>query len=762
MASILTNQSAIVALQTLRDTNRNLTQVQDQISTGRAVANARDNAAIFAISTVIESDIESFRAINESLSLGSSTVAVGRTAAEQVTSLLQETQSLIVSAQEENVDRSQIQTGVAANRDQIVSIINAAQFNGLNLVRGEENVSVLSSLDRAADGSVTASQITVNRQNLELNTGTFDSTATAAVTLGTPSLATITGTPDADTVPNASTFEIGSSTTATAGQTFSFDLGGTTITTAAFTGGEDADAIATALETAANAAGVNGFTFSTVTAATSDSGNAELVITAQNGTADTTVGNLTSTAADTVGNTSTLDLSGLTITANDTVSVDIGGQTVTTAALTGGETAQQVFDALNTAFGNLSTPPAGVTLSFDSGTGVATVTADNTVTAASPVAVGNLTQNPQDTVGNQSIIDIDLSSITVGSGDVFSFTIGTETINTAALSGGEDADALAAAIQTAIGLASLPTGITATATAAGGGNPARITIDAANGTADTTVSSLTRTTGGAATAGTATAANIDGLTPAATATVNASASSIDGESPAAQAVDTASEANIDGLTPVAQNATSTLTFQAGAVAANEGFRIALGVGSTTRNFDFVAREGDTINDVAASLEAQIRNAGIDGVSVSLNRAEDPTANNAVLSVTAANGTTATVAASNTSGGNNVAGGGLSALGSIDVSTAEGAESALTAIEGLLQTSIDAAAAFGSVENRIEIQSEFVSRLTDSLRVGVGSLVDADLEEASARLQSLQVQQQLGTQALSIANQAPQSILALFR
>ncbi|MCH3802113.1 hypothetical protein LZB51_08935, partial [Campylobacter jejuni] len=53
------------------------------------------------------------------------------------------------------------------------------------------------------------------------------------------------------------------------------------------------------------------------------------------------------------------------------------------------------------------------------------------------------------------------------------------------------------------------------------------------------------------------------------------------------------------------------------------------------------------------------------------------------------------------------------------------------------------------------------KLTDSLKTGIGALVDADMEEASARLQALQTQQQLGIQSLSIANQAPQSILSLF-
>ena len=88
---------------------------------------------------------------------------------------------------------------------------------------------------------------------------------------------------------------------------------------------------------------------------------------------------------------------------------------------------------------------------------------------------------------------------------------------------------------------------------------------------------------------------------------------------------------------------------------------------------------------------------------------------------------------------------------------------LNAIVGtLIQTAIGAAAEFGSVEKRIEIQSSFVSGLSDAMKVGIGSMVDADMEETSARLQALQVQQQLGIQSLSIANQAPQNVLSLFR
>ncbi|WP_330696762.1 flagellin [Fontisubflavum oceani] len=109
-----------------------------------------------------------------------------------------------------------------------------------------------------------------------------------------------------------------------------------------------------------------------------------------------------------------------------------------------------------------------------------------------------------------------------------------------------------------------------------------------------------------------------------------------------------------------------------------------------------------------------------------------------------------------------ASGGLFGLGAIDVTTTESSNAALDNIETMIQTSIDAAAAFGSTQGRIETQSNFVGQLIDSLKSGIGTLVDADMEEASARLQALQVQQQLATQSLSIANQAPQSILSLFR
>jgi len=95
---------------------------------------------------------------------------------------------------------------------------------------------------------------------------------------------------------------------------------------------------------------------------------------------------------------------------------------------------------------------------------------------------------------------------------------------------------------------------------------------------------------------------------------------------------------------------------------------------------------------------------------------------------------------------------------LDVTSA----TALDDVEAAIASAVSAAAEFGSVQKRLEIQGDFVKALTDALSEGVGSLVDANMEEEAARLSALQVQQRLGIQSLSIANSAPQSILALFR
>lgn len=197
MSSILTNNGAMVALQTMKQINRSMSQVQGQISTGLKVGTAKDNAATWAISKVMESDVAGFKTIQDSLSLGSSTVNVARNAAETTVKLLTEIKEKIVGAQEQNVDRGKIQTDIAQLRDQIASVVNSAQFNGLNMVNGQAQnpVSILSSLDRSAGGTVQSGtiEISLDATNLTSDVGVE---LTAAAHAGTGVAQTITDTND--------------------------------------------------------------------------------------------------------------------------------------------------------------------------------------------------------------------------------------------------------------------------------------------------------------------------------------------------------------------------------------------------------------------------------------------------------------------------------------------------------------------------------------------------------------------------------------
>jgi flagellin len=380
----------------------NLNKTQADISTGKSVASAKDNAAVWAISKVMESDVEGFKGISDSLAVGNATLTVARQASESVTKLLTEMKGKIVAAQADNVDRAKLQTDIVALRGQIESVVGAAQFNGLNLVNGsEDQVNVLSSLDRSGTG-VSSSNITVDAQNLSTTAGA----ALSGGSLGTLSAASVT---------NATPVTL---------QTFTFQGGGGAL--------------------AANA----------------------------------------------------------------------------------------------------------------------------------------------------------------------------------------------------------PT--------------------AAPGTATSLIA---------------------------------------------------------------------------------GDAIELTVGSTTGRY--VVQEGDTNTELAAGLSAALTQGGLSSNDFTLAAA------GGVLTITNNTNAAAGVSVAASRGD-----GGLAGLNAIDVT--DDPEAALAGIENMLQTSINAAASFGSVQKRIDIQSEFVGQLTDSLKTGIGALVDTNMEEASARLQALQVQQQLATQALSIANQQPQGLLSLFR
>ncbi|SOC06750.1 flagellin [Rhodobacter maris] len=192
MSSILTNSSAMVALQTLKGINSNLAQTQSEISTGKSVSSAKDNSAIWAISKVMESDVAGFETLSTNLATGQSMVSVARTATESITDDLKSIKEKVVAAQDPSADTEKLQAEVDELVSMISSKISGAQFNGINLINsGASDQTIVGSLDRdSTTGAVSANTITVTAQNLGMSsvaaTGTVDvgSTDANAATVG--------------------------------------------------------------------------------------------------------------------------------------------------------------------------------------------------------------------------------------------------------------------------------------------------------------------------------------------------------------------------------------------------------------------------------------------------------------------------------------------------------------------------------------------------------------------------------------------------
>lgn len=107
------------------------------------------------------------------------------------------------------------------------------------------------------------------------------------------------------------------------------------------------------------------------------------------------------------------------------------------------------------------------------------------------------------------------------------------------------------------------------------------------------------------------------------------------------------------------------------------------------------------------------------------------------------------------------GGVVTVAATASFATAGDASTLVTTIETSLDNLNQSLAKLGTASKSLEVHKNFVTKLSDALEAGIGNLVDADLAKESARLQSLQVKQQLGVQALSIANQAPSTIMSFF-
>jgi flagellin len=212
---------------------------------------------------------------------------------------------------------------------------------------------------------------------------------------------------------------------------------------------------------------------------------------------------------------------------------------------------------------------------------------------------------------------------------------------------------------------------------------------------------------------------------------------------------------------------------------NETTTFTIDVDATDTIQTFVDRVGTASNGrVTASYDDQtgiISYSANEDFTVTFTDGTDPADDTGMLDGTnGVGGTSMTVVVAPGSGSNELTVSGfdfrLGAAGqalatvtsSLNISTAAGGEAASSAIDTALTALNKDLATLGAQSKALEVQKTFLGKLSDSIEAGIGNLVDADLAKESARLQALQVKQQLGAQALSIANSAPSIVLSFFR
>jgi flagellin len=168
MSSILTNTSAMAALQTLRTINNDMETTQGRISSGQRVGAASDNAAYWSIATTMRSDNAALSAVQDALGLGAAKVDVAYGGVEAAIDVVKTIKQKLVTATEQGVDKVKVQEEIKQLQDQLKSIGASATFNGENwLAGGSADTTVVTGFVRGDDGTV------------KVTTASYDSAANA-------------------------------------------------------------------------------------------------------------------------------------------------------------------------------------------------------------------------------------------------------------------------------------------------------------------------------------------------------------------------------------------------------------------------------------------------------------------------------------------------------------------------------------------------------------------------------------------------------
>ena len=175
MSSIMTNTSALTALQSLNSTNKNLEMTQARISTGFRVATASDNSAYWSIATTMRSDNKANSVVQDALGLGAGKVDTAYIAMESSIGVVDQIkQKILLAKTASTADRAKIQSEIAAYQSQLIDNIGGANYAGSNLLKtgstatDPTNLTVISSYNRDAAGAVTTGTINVALTNIRL------------------------------------------------------------------------------------------------------------------------------------------------------------------------------------------------------------------------------------------------------------------------------------------------------------------------------------------------------------------------------------------------------------------------------------------------------------------------------------------------------------------------------------------------------------------------------------------------------------------
>ncbi len=174
MTSIMTNQSAMTALQSLTNTNKSLTQTQTRISTGYRVSAAEDNAAYWSIATTMRSDREALSTVKDALGLGAATLDVAYTGMNKAIDVTKEIKNKLVAARQPGIDREKIQSEIGELQNQLKSIGDSSVFSGENWLSVDSSATgyngtktMIASFSRSG-GSVSVGTISVDVDGTKL------------------------------------------------------------------------------------------------------------------------------------------------------------------------------------------------------------------------------------------------------------------------------------------------------------------------------------------------------------------------------------------------------------------------------------------------------------------------------------------------------------------------------------------------------------------------------------------------------------------